>query len=137
MKKVALLLVFCLALVLAFSCAKKPPSGELFEEPIIIEEEEPGIFEEEIFVDTLPEIPPPPTTVYMVQIGAFYDADNASKRKTRAISLFDKSVYVEYIAPYYKVWVGSFATKAAADSYKAQVVYYFSDAFVIETKRQY
>ena len=136
MKKVALLLVLCLALVLAFSCAKKPPPGELFEEPIIIEEE-PEIIEEEIGVDTLPEIPPPPTTVYMVQIGAFYDADNASKRKTKAISLFDKSVYVEYVAPYYKVWVGSFATKAAADSYKAQVVYYFSDAFVIETKKEY
>ncbi len=136
MKKVALLLVLCLALVLAFSCAKKPPPGELFEEPIIIEEE-PEILEEEIVVDTLPGISPPPTTVYMVQIGAFYDADNASKRKTKAISLFDKSVYVEYVAPYYKVWVGSFATKAAADSYKAQVVYYFSDAFVIETKKEY
>lgn len=148
MKKLALLLFLCLALVLSFSCAKKPPPGDLFgeEEPIIIEEEEEGELTEEMeemeeFAEEVEEEvtefeePPPPTpsTVYRVQVGAFYSNAGANKRKARASSLFNKSVYVEYIAPYYKVRVGDFVTKSEAESYKSVVRSYFFDAFVAET----
>ncbi len=147
MKKLALLLFLCLALVLSFSCGKKPPPGDLFgeEEPIIIEEEEEGELTEEMeemeeFVEEeevteFEETPPPPPTpsiVYRVQVGAFYSSAGANKRKTRASSLFNKPVYVEYIAPYYKVRVGDFASKSEAESYKSVVRSYFFDAFVAE-----
>ena len=149
MKKLALLLVICLVLVFTFSCAKKVPPGDfqdfLEEEPIIIEEEE-AIIEEAVefieeFVEdtTTVETPPPPTpeptTVYRVQIGAFYDVSGANKRKARAVSLFDKAVYVEYIAPYYKVRIGDFASKAEAGNYKARVSNYYRDAFITETQK--
>lgn len=148
MKKLALLLFICLVLVLSFSCGKKPPPGDLFgeEEPIIIEEEEEGEITEEFVEEFAEEVeeevtefeetpPPPPTpsTVYRVQVGAFYSNAGANKRKVRASSLFNKPVYVEYIAPYYKVRVGDFATKTEAESYKSVVRSYFFDAFVAET----
>ncbi|MBA7595700.1 MAG: SPOR domain-containing protein [Candidatus Cloacimonadota bacterium] len=146
MKKLTFLLILCLALVLIFSCGKKPPPGGLMEEePIIIEEEEEAeileeyeeIAEEAVEETTVIETPPPPTPsiVYRVQIGAFYSAEGANRRKTRAISLFDKPIYIEYIAPYYKVRVGDFATETEAAIYKAKVVRYFGDAFVAETSK--
>jgi len=139
MKKVALLLSLSLALTLVFSCAKKPPPGDITEEePIIIEEEEEGIFTEEPAVEETTVVTPPPptpTTVYSVQIGAFYDNANAEKRKAMASSFLDQSIYIEYIAPYYKVRVGNFVTKAEATSYKLKIIGYFSDAFVAETTR--
>jgi len=137
MKKLTFLLILCLALVLIFSCGKKPPPGGLMEEePIILEEYE-EIAEEAVEETTVIETPPPPTPsiVYRVQIGAFYSAEGANRRKTRAISLFDKPIYIEYIAPYYKVRVGDFATETEAAIYKAKVVRYFGDAFVAETSK--
>lgn len=148
MKKATLLLVLFLAMSLAFSCAKKPPPGALTEEePVVIEEE--GITTEEPAETTAVETtaveeettttviqpPPVPTTVYRVQIGAFYSADAASKRKEKAISLLDKPIYIEYIAPYYKVRVGDFTTKDEAESYKSIVTHYFYDAFVTSTTK--
>lgn len=154
MKKLALLLCLSLVLVLVFSCAKKKPPGEfedfLEEEPIIIEEEEEGEIieeaegmmeevEEEITeVDTTPPPPPPPPepkVVYRVQIGAFYNVSGANKRKSRAVSLFNRPVYVEYIAPYYKVRVGDFTSKSEAQNYKTTVVRYYGDAFVTEVTK--
>jgi len=143
---------------LTFSCAKKPPPGQLTEEePVIIQEEEEGTTTEQpaettavettavettttapettTTVTTPPPPPTTPTTVYSVQIGAFYSAAGANKRKARASSLLDKPVYVEYIPPYYKVRVGDFATKEEAESYKAVVIHYFYDAFVTETTK--
>ena len=157
MKKVTLLLILFIALVLTFSCAKKPPPGQLTEEePVVIQEEEEGTMTEQpaettavettavettkaapetTTTVTTPPPPPAPTTVYSVQIGAFYSAAGANKRKARASSLLDKPVYVEYIPPYYKVRVGDFATKEEAESYKAVVTHYFYDAFVTETTK--
>lgn len=153
MKKVTLLLILFIALVLTFSCAKKPPPGQLTEEePVIIQEEEEGTMTEQpaettavettttapettMTVTTPPPPPTTPTTVYSVQIGAFYSAAGANKRKARASSLLDKPVYVEYIPPYYKVRVGDFTTKEEAESYKAIVTHYFYDAFVTETTK--
>jgi len=143
MKRLTFLLILCIIVVLAFSCAKKPPPGELTEEePIVIEEE--GVITEEVAETTAvvedttvvePPPPPEPTTVYRIQIGAFYGVSGANKRKARAVSYFDKPVYVEYIAPYYKVRIGDFATKAEALNYKSYTTQYFTDAFVVETSK--
>ncbi|MCK4234834.1 SPOR domain-containing protein [candidate division WOR-3 bacterium] len=147
MKKMALLLILLLALALNFSCAKKPPPGDFIdEEPIIIEEEEEMeaieeyeemVEEDTMTVETPPPPPPPPTSgkVFRVQIGAFYGTDGANKRKARSVSLFNKPIYIEYIAPYYKVRVGDFTSKAEAESFKAKVVRYYGDAFVTETTK--
>ncbi len=148
MKKIKFLLGFLLAFSFVFSCAKKPPPGELIdEEPIIIEEAEEGeifeefeeiveeVAEETTVVVTPPPPPPEPTTVYRIQIGAFYSSASADKRKARAVSLFAKPVYVKYIAPYYKVRVGDFSTKNEADSYKTTILRFYSDAFVTEVAK--
>jgi len=150
-----LVLSLCAVFVLLYSCATKPPSEEFFEEELVVEEEpfeEEELFEEEeIIEEPLEEIyieepviqpevisPPPPKAIetlgFRVQIYAFSSKVGADVASEKARLQFPEGVYVEYIAPYYKVRVGDCMTSAEAESLKARARHLgYTDAFIVET----
>lgn len=137
-----------------------PPPMPIEEEPVeeevvvppppppIVEEEEivtpaPVIEEEPYMPPVITETPPPPTPPtpppsqilgFRVQIFASSTEGNANRIAGDARPSFDETIYVEHIAPYYKVRVGDFLTRGEADMVKnkAQQIG-FRGAFVVET----
>jgi cell division septation protein DedD len=133
-------------MLLAVGCAKQQAVAEeeamgetMFEEisgeevdtaSIVFEEELP---EEEItstsFLEELEEetIPAPiisePVTRqgYRVQIAAYTSQMQSNSEADKARGMLGRSVYVQYIAPYYKVRVGNFTSKYEATQYKNQL----------------
>lgn len=147
-------LLLCIAFLISYSCATRPPSEEVFEEGLTVEEEpfeEEFLQEEEIIEEPLEEIeveepviepevisPPPPETIetlgFRVQIYAFLSKAGADAARERATLQFPERVYVEHIAPYYKVRVGDCVTREEAESLKARAKQLgYTDAFIVET----
>jgi hypothetical protein len=136
-----------IVMLLAVGCAKQQAVGEeepigetMFEEiagedidtsSIIFEEEIPeeettsASFLEELEEETTPVVPvvsePVTRQGYRVQIGAYHSMADANSAADRARGLLGMSVYVQYIAPYYKVRVGNFTNKYEAEQYKNQL----------------
>lgn len=128
-----------------------PPPPPVTEEeviappPLVTEEEivmPVPVIEEEPYVPPAVNVtpPPPPTPApatvlgFRVQIFASSTENNASRIATDARSSFDETVYVEHVAPYYKVRVGDFLTRADADILKSKAQQLgFRGAFVVET----
>lgn len=149
-----LILLLCAAFVVLYSCATTPPSEEFFEEELTVEEEpfeEEFYEEEEIVEEPLEEIveepviepevissPPPPEAVealgFRVQIYAFHSRVGADAAAEKARLQFPERVYVEYIAPYYKVRVGDCVTRSEAEVLRARARQLgFTGAFIVET----
>ncbi len=145
---VALFVIFLLS-----GCVKKhsvkeeePMGATIFEEispdevdtsSFVFEEtdtEEPSTsFLEELEEETPPVISEPVTSQgYRVQIGAYQAESQANSAADRARGLLGRSVYIQYIAPYYKVRVGNFTDKFQAAQYKNQLrsTTPYRDAFV-------
>ncbi len=79
---------------------------------------------------------PPPASVFgfRVQIFASSTEKNASRVANDARSAFNE-VYIEYVAPYYKVRVGNCLTRDDADMLKSKAAGMgYRGAFVVETK---
>lgn len=106
--------------------------------------EEISLFEEEdipeVEEDTITEIVEEETTEpatrqgYRVQIGAYEKKSRADKVASMARNRLQENVYVEYIAPFYKVRAGDFTTRAKADQYKRNLISMgYKDAFLVET----
>ncbi len=132
-----------IVMLLAVGCVKKEtvaeeePIGEtMFEEvsgedidtsSITFEETIPEATTSTSFLEELEEEPTPvvsgPVTRqgYRVQIGAYHSQADANSAADRARGLLGRSVYVQYIAPYYKVRVGNFTNKYEATQYKDQL----------------
>ena len=144
-------LLICAAFVVLSSCATKPPSEEFFEEELVVEEEameEEEFFEEEVIVEEPleepiiePEVispPPPPealeTLGFRVQIYAFNSRAGANSAAESARLQFPEKVYVDYVAPYYKVRVGDCVTRTEAEMLRARARQFgYTDAFIVET----
>jgi hypothetical protein len=139
---------FSYAIVLVFliaGCAKKQavteeaPIGEtifeeisgeeidtssiFFEETTPEETTSPSIFEElEEEEEPTPFVTEPVTQQgFRVQIGAFHSEAEADRAADRARGSLGRSVYVQYVAPWYKVRVGNFSNKYEATQYKNQL----------------
>jgi hypothetical protein len=79
---------------------------------------------------------PVTTQGYRVQIGAYQSEMTANSMADRAHGSLGRSVYVQYIAPYYKVRVGNFMDKYSATQYKNQLrsTSSYRDAFVVSSE---
>ena len=126
-----------------------PPPVEPAEEPTPTQEEivlipppieEPVVTEPpavEPLVPAQPEPPvPAPQQVYgfRVQIFASSTEENASRVAMDARDVFNERVYVEYIAPYYKVRVGDYLTREEIEPLKNQALSAgYRGAFIVET----
>lgn|GEM_PF-419981 len=124
-----------------------PAEEEVVAPPPVIAEEEivmpPPIIEEEPYMPPVvtstpppPPATPPPATLlgFRVQIFASSTQDNASRIAGDARPSFDETVYIEHIAPYYKVRIGDFLTRGEADVLKNKAIQLgFRGAFVVET----
>ncbi len=73
---------------------------------------------------------------YRVQIGAYQSEMQANSMADRARGSLGRSVYVQYVAPYYKVRVGNFIDKYSATQYKNQLrsTSSYRDAFVVSSQ---
>jgi hypothetical protein len=149
-------------ILLLAGCAKKQAvaaeedysGATIFEEIESDEIDTSSIFFEETdtesstsFLDELEEEPTPTVTTpavtqpvtsqgYRVQIGAYQSQSTANSTADRARGSLGRSVYVQYIAPYYKVRVGNFIDKYAATQYKNQLrsTSSYRDAFVVSSE---
>jgi hypothetical protein len=144
--------------ILAAGCAKKQavaeesPIGEtIFEEisgedidtsSIFFEEPEEettstSFFEETEEEETTPFISEPVTQQgFRVQIGAYQSQAQANSAADRARGSLGRSVYVDYIAPWYKVRAGNFTNKYEATQYKNQLrsTTSYRDAWVVPSE---
>ncbi|MGE3062560.1 MAG: SPOR domain-containing protein [bacterium] len=130
-------LVISLILLVAFAgCTKKAKTSEpVKQEQVVVVEEQPDtqqleVIEEPIKTET--------TTVmtnqneYKVQLFATYDEAKATKVQQEAAPKFTSEVYVDYVAPYYKVRIGHFTDKAAADKVRDEAKEKgYNDAFTV------
>jgi hypothetical protein len=100
-------------------------SSIVFEEEIPEEEVTSTLFLEELEEETAPVIPvisePVTRQGYRVQIAAYTSQMQANSVADRARGMLGRSVYVQYMAPYYKVRVGNFTSKYEATQYKNQL----------------
>ncbi len=73
---------------------------------------------------------------FRVQIGAYQSEREANRAAERARGSLGRSVYVQYIAPWYKVRVGNFANKYEATQYKNQLrsTTSYRDAWVVPSE---
>jgi len=73
---------------------------------------------------------------YRVQIGAYQSEMQANSMADRARGSLGRSVYVQYVTPYYKVRVGNFIDKYSATQYKNQLrsTSSYRDAFVVSSE---
>mgnify|MGYP000502577659 CR=1 FL=1 len=150
----ALILVF-----LAAGCAKKQAVSEessfgetTFEEisgyefdtsSIFFEEDTPeaasstSFFEEPKKEETTRFISEPATKQgFRVQVGAFQSKAEADRTAARARGSLGRSVYVQYMAPWYKVRVGDFTSKYEATQYRNQIrsTTSYGDAWVVPSE---
>lgn len=99
---------------------------EIIDEEFAMEEEELLIEEDTEMMEDEEE------DVFKVQLFATYDEMKANKVKNDLQGKFSETVYVEYIAPYYKVRVGEFSTKAQAENLRDEARSKgYSDAFIV------
>ena len=128
-----------------------PPPVEVAEEPGTAEEEivlipPPPAVEEPTAPETPapePYVPPQPESPVMapqkvygfrVQIFASSTEENAGHVASDAREVFDDRVYVEYIAPYYKVRVGDYLTHEEVEPLKDKALSLgYRGAFIVET----
>jgi hypothetical protein len=127
-----------------------PPPVEVAEEPGMAEEEivliPPPTVEEPTVPETPvaePYVPPQPESPVMapqkvygfrVQIFASSTEENAGNVASDAREVFDDRVYVEYIAPYYKVRVGDYLTHEEVEPLKNKALSLgYRGAFIVET----
>ncbi|MDH4211075.1 MAG: SPOR domain-containing protein [candidate division WOR-3 bacterium] len=126
-----------------------PPPVE--EEPMTPAEEElvlipPPVAEEPIlperpvaqpYVPTQPvaQAPAPRSILgFRVQIFASNTEENASRVATDARAVFTDPVYIEYVAPYYKVRVGDYLTREEIEPLKNKALSFgYRGAFIVET----
>ncbi len=100
-----------------------PPSGSFIEE---LEEEKPVV---------VSATPSATRRGYRVQIGAYDNQAEANAMANRARGILTRGVYVQYVAPYYKVRVGDFINKYEATQYKNQLRNTsYRDAWVVESE---
>ncbi len=151
---------FCALIVvlLVVGCAKKQavaeesPLGDvIFEEisgddidtsSIIFEETLPEettstSFLEELEGETTPFVSEPVKKQgFRVQIAAYTSEMQANSAADRARGSLGRSVYVQYITPYYKVRVGNFTSKYEATQYKNQLrsTTSYRDAWVVPSE---
>jgi len=131
--------VFVLSLVLLIAlmgCTKKVKTTEpIKDEHVVIVEEQPDtqqleLIEEPIKTDTMTVTTN--TNEYKVQIFATYDEAKAIKVGDEAKPKFISEVYVEYVAPYYKVRIGHFTNKNDADKLRDEAKEKgYNDAFTV------
>ena len=127
-----------------------PPPVDMGEEPATIEEEvvliPPPVIEEPAVAEPAapePYAPAQPETRVMapqkvygfrVQIFASSTEENATRVATDARDFFTDRVYVEYIAPYYKVRVGDYLTHEEVEPLKDKALTLgYRGAFIVET----
>lgn len=119
-----------------------PPPIE--EEPImptpVIEEAPPVIAEEPYMPPIVTPTAPPPTPApaailgFRIQIFASSTQKNASRVADDARAAFTENVYVQHVAPYYKVRIGDFLTREDAQALQAKALQKgYRGAFVVET----
>ena len=119
-----------------------PPPIE--EEPImpapVVEESPPVIAEEPymppVVTPTAPPPSPPPASIlgFRIQIFASSTQKNASRVADDARAVFTENVYVQHVAPYYKVRVGDFLTRENAQALQTKALQKgYRGAFVVET----
>ena len=119
-----------------------PPPIE--EEPImpapVVEEPSPAVTEESymppVVTPTAPPPSPPPPSIlgFRIQIFASSTQKNASRVADDARAVFTDNVYVQHVAPYYKVRVGDFLTREDAQALQAKALQKgYRGAFVVET----
>jgi hypothetical protein len=111
----------------------------VIEEPSVpppVEETPPVIEEAYVPPAPTPAPAPPPLKVYgfRIQIFASSTGDNANRVASDARSVLTEPVYVDYIAPYYKVRVGDCLTYEDAEVLKNRVLRQgYHGAFIVET----
>ena len=112
-------------------------SSIIFEETLPEEETTSTSFLEELEGETTPFVSEPVTKQgYRVQIGAYQSQADANSSADRARGSLGRSVYVQYIAPYYKVRVGNFSSKYEATQYrnKLRSTTSYRDAWVVPSE---
>jgi hypothetical protein len=111
----------------------------VIEEPIAppVEETLPPVIEETYVPPAPTPAPsPPPLTVFgfRIQIFASSTEDNANRVASDVRSVLTARVYVDYVAPYYKVRVGDCLTYEEAEALKNKVLRQgYHGAFIVET----
>jgi hypothetical protein len=117
-----------------------PPPIE--EEPVVpIEETPPAVTEEPYMPPTITPSPTPPPKPapasvlgFRVQVFASSTEKNASKVADDARAAFEQSIYVQHVAPYYKVRVGNCLTREDAEVLKRKALKLgYRGAFIVET----
>jgi cell division septation protein DedD len=150
-----LLVVFSVIALVAACTKKQTVKEEAYPGETVFEEISPNEFDTSsiVFEESMDTIPAKsffeepteekPTVIsapatrggYRVQIGAYRTEREANAMAARARSQLTRSVYVQYIAPFYKVRVGDFLNKYEATQYREQVrMSGFRDAFVAESE---
>jgi hypothetical protein len=111
----------------------------VIEEPSVpppVEETPPVIEEAYVPPAPTPAPVPPPLTVFgfRIQIFASSTGNNANRVASDARSVLTERVYVDYVAPYYKVRVGDCLTYEDAEALKNKVLRQgYHGAFIVET----
>lgn len=140
MYKRILIVLMIAGLIVLGGCAKKKAEDVVKpEESVVIMEEEPieeegtlEIVEEEPVTELLPVEEPVMQQEFKVQLFATYDETKANQVVNDLKGKFGDEVYVEYIAPYYKVRLGHYKTKAEADMARDMAREKgYADAFVV------
>ncbi len=130
-------LVLSLVLVIALAgCTKKAKTNEpIKQEQVVVVEEQPDTQQLEVIEEPLKTETATVMTnqnEYKVQLFATYDEAKAAKVKDEAMSKFTSEVYVDYVAPYYKVRIGHFTNKDDADKVRDEAKEKgYSDAFTV------
>ena len=111
-------------------------TSSIFFEETTDDESSASLFED-LEEETTPVTSTPVTSQgYRVQIGAYQSEMTANSMADRARGSLGRSVYVQYVAPYYKVRVGNFMDKYSATQYKNQLrsTSSYRDAFVVSSE---
>jgi len=112
-------------------------TSSIFFEETGTDESSASLFED-LEEETTPVVSRRPVTGqgYRVQIGAYQSEMQANSMADRARGSLGRSVYVQYVAPYYKVRVGNFIDKYSATQYKNQLrsTSSYRDAFVVSSE---
>ena len=140
MYKRILIVLMIAGLIVLGGCAKKKAEDVVKpEESVVIMEEEPieeegtlEIVEEEPVTELLPVEEPVMQQEFKVQLFATNDEKKENQVFHDLKGKFGDEVYVEYIAPYYKVRLGHYKTKAEADMARDMAREKgYADAFVV------
>ena len=82
----------------------------------------------------MPSATPQKVLGFRVQIFASMTEENASRVATDAREVLNDRVYVEYVAPYYKVRVGDYLTREEVEPLKNKALELgYRGAFIVET----